>query len=147
MANHAEHGLMQQPIVLVVDDDAAVRTLLGRVVASEGCKPLLATCGTDGYGYLAELGRSVTLLLLDVTMPGMDAFAFRELQLDAPRVATIPTVVITGRCLTLDEVTRLQPTAVLTKPISLVTLRNVIRSCVGIGTIHEVHTGGTAHAA
>jgi FixJ family two-component response regulator len=116
----------RKPIVLVIDDDTAVRRLLGRVVESVGGQPVLAASGTEGYGYLAELHESVALLLLDVSMADMNGFAFREIQLDATQVARIPTVIITGHALSADEIAQLKPAADLTKPVAMTALQDTI---------------------
>jgi two-component system response regulator MprA len=56
--------------VLIVDDDAAVRRMLARSLGAEGYDVALAS---DGGGALVEIERSAPdLILLDVTMPGID---------------------------------------------------------------------------
>jgi two-component system, OmpR family, response regulator MprA len=56
--------------VLIVDDDAAVRRMLARSLTAEGYDVSLAS---DGGGALVEIERAAPdLILLDVTMPGID---------------------------------------------------------------------------
>jgi two-component system, OmpR family, response regulator MprA len=58
--------------VLIVDDDAGVRRMLARSLEAEGYAVAVAS---DGGAALVELERSAPdLILLDVTMPGMDGF-------------------------------------------------------------------------
>jgi DNA-binding response OmpR family regulator len=114
------------PYVLIVDDDASIRTLLSRVVQLEGFTPVAAPSGTDGQRHLAELGNETTLVLLDMTLPDMDGFRFRQLQAEAPGASDIPTIILSGRQLTAPEVDVLQPAAVLLKPVSLPNLRRYI---------------------
>ena len=113
-------------IVLIVDDDPAIRTLLVRLVqAVSNYHPLAPASATEGYLRLAELRDRVALLLLDVTMDGMDGFEFREMQLAGP-AARVPTVVLTGRHLDPEELARLSPAAALLKPVSTAGIRDCI---------------------
>ena len=56
--------------VLIVDDDEAVLTMLGKVMKSSGIEADVARCGTEAIE-LAGRGH-YDLMLLDVNMPGMD---------------------------------------------------------------------------
>ncbi len=91
--------------VLVVDDDAATRTVLRRTLAQEGWRVVEAENGSVALDRVAA--ERPELVLLDLMMPEMDGFeflaAFREL--DGCR--TLPVVVITGKDLTEDERRRL----------------------------------------
>jgi two-component system response regulator MprA len=59
--------------ILVVDDDAPIRRMLGRTLDSAGYDVAFAVDGGDA---LASLERSVPdLLVLDVAMPGVDGIA------------------------------------------------------------------------
>ena len=56
--------------ILVVDDDASIRRMLARTLSAEGFGVAVAA---DGGAALASIERSVPdLLILDVTMPGVD---------------------------------------------------------------------------
>jgi CheY-like chemotaxis protein len=60
------------PLVLVVDDEPAVRSLLGAVLGRLGYPVRLAASGPEAAAwYRRERGR-VGLVLMDVRMPGMD---------------------------------------------------------------------------
>jgi CheY-like chemotaxis protein len=115
------------PKVLIVDDDASIRGLLAEVVRREGRIPVIAASGLEGYASLTALGSSVSMVLLDLSMPEMDGFAFRDLQLEDPDLSEIPTVVLTGHALSADELSFMRPSAVLLKPAPLAEIRGVIR--------------------
>ncbi len=119
--------MIDPPKVLIVDDDASIRDLLAEVVKREGRTPVLAASGLEGYASLTALGSKVSMVLLDLTMPEMDGFAFRDLQLEDPELAEIPTVVLTGHALTSDQLSFMRPAAVLHKPAPLAEIRDVIR--------------------
>jgi CheY-like chemotaxis protein len=112
--------------ILIVDDDASVRGLLAEVIKREGCTPVLAASGLEGYASLAALGSKISMVLLDLSMPEMDGFAFRDLQLDDPELAEIPTVVLTGEALTADQLSFMRPAAVLHKPAPLAEIRRAV---------------------
>lgn len=56
--------------VLVVDDDAAVRTVLVEVMRQRGLRVFTAADGYDAVRVLRD--QPVDLLLADIVMPGMD---------------------------------------------------------------------------
>jgi CheY-like chemotaxis protein len=115
------------PKVLIVDDDASIRGLLAEVVRREGRTPVLAASGLEGYASLTALGSRISMVLLDLSMPEMDGFAFRDLQLEDPDLAEIPTVVLTGHALTTEELSFMCPAAVLLKPAPIADIRAVVR--------------------
>ena len=114
--------------ILIVDDDAAMRRFLARVVELEGYTPVEAESGAEAYGRLAELGDDVALVLLDVMMKDIDGFEFRELQLETPDGARVPTIVISGQVLDAAKLARLRAVAALTKPVDVPQLRGCIRT-------------------
>jgi two-component system, OmpR family, response regulator MprA len=86
--------------IMIVDDDASIRRMLERTLAAEGYEIRLAP---DGGAALAELERSLPdLLVLDVTMPGLDGFAV------AARARahgwSLPILFLTARDTVLDTV-------------------------------------------
>lgn len=80
------------PIVLVIDDDAAGRDLIARMLARQGLRAEAAGSGADGLRRARELRPS--LILLDVLMPGTDGWnVLAQLKAD-PQLAPIPVVMI-----------------------------------------------------
>ena len=63
----ANHG----PLVLVVDDDSAVRKGVQGVLECEGFSVLLASDGQTGVQTFAEHAEDIALVLLDLAMPVM----------------------------------------------------------------------------
>ncbi len=62
--------------VLVIDDDAAIRNVTRRVLASAGYRVLTAADGQEALGFLGDAERAVGLVLTDIVMPGMTGEAF-----------------------------------------------------------------------
>ena len=75
--------------VLVVEDDAGVRTYLVQILEEQGYEVVAADSGEKALQLLA--GRKARLAVLDVGLPGMDGFAVAE-QL-GPET---PVIVVTG---------------------------------------------------
>src|SRR5687768_3821183 len=112
--------------VLVVDDEPSVRAFLCRVIESAGYRPLSAASGTEGFDLLSQHHADIALLLLDVTMDGLDGCAFRELQLATPHLAAVPTIIMSGRVVDHEVLRRLRPAAALVKPVRVPDLRAAI---------------------
>lgn len=66
--------MQQTLLVLVVDDDAMIRSLLQSLLVSEGYSVVTAADGVEGLAALR--GRRPALILLDMMMPRMDGQAF-----------------------------------------------------------------------
>lgn len=64
--------------ILVVEDDDTLRSVIGEVLVDEGYHVDLATDGHEALEILR--GADPDLIILDVMMPRMDAFRFREIQ-------------------------------------------------------------------
>jgi CheY-like chemotaxis protein len=80
--------------VLVVDDDADVRTAIGEALASQGFAVSEAADGVEGLRRAREERPDV--ILLDLMMPRMDGFEFRAAQRSDERIAAIPVVVVSA---------------------------------------------------
>lgn len=81
--------------VLIVDDDNAVLDGLGELLESEGYSVSRATDGRDALRQL-RTGLHPCVILLDLMMPGMDGWDFRQEQVRDPDLRDIPVVVITA---------------------------------------------------
>jgi two-component system, cell cycle sensor histidine kinase and response regulator CckA len=72
------------PSVLIVDDDAAVRWLMARVLKDEGYRVILAEDGLVAWKLLQRANGSIDAVVTDVVMPGMDGIEL------ASRIAALP---------------------------------------------------------
>lgn len=125
------------PRILLVEDDIALRATLAEVLEERGFE---VACACDGRDALRELAThpAPNVILLDLAMPVMDGWAFRAAQRDDPRLADIPTVVLSASIGVDQSVERLGAAASLAKPFSLDRL---------VETIHRVCGGETPLAA
>ncbi len=91
--------------VLVVEDDEATRSMLRRLLVSEGC---LVTEAGNGRHALERMAEGLPdLILLDLMMPEMDGFEFLGALRADPAHADIPVVVVTAADLTAEDHARL----------------------------------------
>lgn len=89
------NGTSHAKIVLIVEDDAAVREALAMFLEVEGYTVLEAGDGEEALRHL-RAPSPVCLILLDLMMPVMNGWQFREQQLRDPSIAAIPVVVVTA---------------------------------------------------
>ena len=115
----------QPPIVLLVDDEVAVRDVLAWVIQGAGYTPLTAG-GVEGFALLNEHAERIALVILDLTMHDMDGFRFRDLQRAQTRLADIPTIIMSGRPVLQEEKTRLRANEYIWKPARISELRALI---------------------
>jgi len=79
--------------IMLVDDDPAIRKMLGMLLTGEGYTVLLAVNGSDSVQ--AIRATDVDLVLLDLNMPGIDGWeTYEQLATENP---LLPIVVITAR--------------------------------------------------
>jgi CheY-like chemotaxis protein len=83
------------PPILVVDDDLDLRETLGELLAEEGYAVRLVENGRVALDLL-RVGVRPRLILLDLMMPVMSGWEFREAQLLDEALRSIPVVVMTA---------------------------------------------------
>jgi CheY-like chemotaxis protein len=81
--------------IFVVDDDLDLRETLGELLAEEGYDIRLLENGRAALDLL-HAGVRPRLILLDLMMPEMSGWEFREVQLRDEALRTIPVVVMTA---------------------------------------------------
>ena len=105
-----------QPIV-IVDDDTDVRKALDEVLAEKGYTTRLFDSDRSALTYLRHGdGSGPSLILLDLMMPEMSGWQFREEQLKDERLRDIPVVVITASRYGANSIAASE---VLFKPVAL----------------------------
>ncbi len=81
--------------ILVVDDDTDLREILGELLREEGYDARLFENGRLALEFLRK-GERPKLILLDLMMPEMNGWRFREEQLKDVELKDIPVVVMTA---------------------------------------------------
>ena len=84
-------------VVLVVDDDPAIREALADLLGEEGYRVVTAMNGVEALDKLREPSQArPCVILLDLMMPVMDGWQFRREQKQDAAIAGIPLIVITA---------------------------------------------------
>ncbi len=123
---------MKKPVILLVDDDASLRTLIALRLEANGFDVAAADSGEAALAMLAHARPDA--VLTDVQMPGMDGLAlFRAIHARDP---ALPVIVLTAHGTIPDAVAATQQGlfGYLTKPYDAPTLidllnRATMRAC------------------
>jgi CheY-like chemotaxis protein len=108
-----------RPSVLVIDDDEELRATIQDVLEDQGFGVVTATNGREALEMLLRAESQPALILLDLTMPEMDGWAFRREQQKVPRLAQIPVVLFSGHLDADRAALSLNVAAMMTKPLRL----------------------------
>ncbi len=111
-------------IILVIDDDPTVGTMIQRLMASGEAYVVTATTGAEGLRLATDLVPD--LIVLDLKLPDLHGLEVLARLRDNPELTNIPIVV-----LTIDEQSRRSITfpiaEYLVKPVALETLLEVVK--------------------
>ena len=103
---HSAYGRRQ---ILIADDEAINRELLGLVLA-EDYELLYACDGPETLDMMRTHCKTLSLVLLDLMMPGMNGLELLRIKKEEPAIAKIPVIVVTAdqhaevECLTLGAI-------------------------------------------
>jgi CheY-like chemotaxis protein len=111
-------------VVLVVEDDRELRTMMEHLLGSCGIGIRTASNGLSAL-MQARQDPKPRLILLDLMMPVMDGWEFRRRQMADPQIANIPVVVVSA--LSPVHYQEIAPAAVVPKPCDFDRLLAVIR--------------------
>jgi CheY-like chemotaxis protein len=89
---------------MVVDDDADTLALCGKALEHAGYEAALAPSGEEAISFMER--RTPQLIILDLTMPGMDGWTVAGLIRKHKPTAHIPILVITGLMQNAEEAAR-----------------------------------------
>jgi len=92
-----------------------------------------AVAASDGHEALHKMDHvpDLSLILLDLMMPGMSGWQFRASQRNHSRFRRVPIVVMTAHPNPIGEAEWLDPEGVLVKPLDLQALLDVVSRCCG----------------
>ena len=86
----------QRPLVLVVDDEDAIREALCDLLEDAGFAPIGARHGLDALRALTTLPAAPAFILLDLMMPIMDGWAFCRSRWRSQTLRDIPVILISA---------------------------------------------------
>ncbi|HEX8908771.1 MAG TPA: response regulator [Anaeromyxobacteraceae bacterium] len=112
--------------VMLVEDDLAIRETLRELLEGEGYGVQSAENGRDALARL-RTSEPPRLILLDLTMPVMDGWAFRRAQRRDPALSRIPVVVLSADHPLAEKVSDMAVAGYLAKPFELAALLDTVQ--------------------
>ena len=114
--------------LLIVEDSPDYRILLERLFKREGFEVLTAGHGGEALDQLFQTPIKPNLILLDLMMPVMDGFEFRNRQLRDEKIADIPVILLTAHGNLESDPERLGIEHCLRKPVEKNQLVSLVKS-------------------
>lgn len=120
-------GAAGRPIVLLVDDDADLRELLGLTLRDRGYHTLEAANGKEGLEVATR--ERPDLVILDAQMPLLDGFEMLRAMRRQRATANVPVIMLTTRSRHGDLLTGFKSGAqeYLAKPVALEELQAAVK--------------------
>ena len=111
----ASPGLTRKKLILVIDDEPAIRETIKEFLVDEGFEVQLAANGVDALNIIKKI--EFDLIITDLSMPGMDGFTL--IKHTKPIQPLTPVIVLTGQGTAENAINALQIGAYdfVTKPI------------------------------
>ena len=112
--------------LMIVDDDADLRGAMATILEEAGFRVIEAN---DGFEALQQVraNRCTCLIVLDLYMPRMNGWKFREEQVKDPSLAAIPVIVVSADADAARKATTLGVAAAMPKPVDFDRFLNVVR--------------------
>jgi CheY-like chemotaxis protein len=118
--------------VLIVEDDAATRDALSLILEDEGFRVTTAANGREAFDLLQGSYRP-ELILLDLMMPVMDGWQFRDFQRRHPSLESIPVVVLSADGNVRQKARAIGAAGFLQKPVEIEDLLGTLQRYLSDG--------------
>jgi CheY-like chemotaxis protein len=112
--------------ILVIEDDDDICAALADILRVHGFDAAVAHDGKEAIEYLRSAEEAPRLIVLDLMLPVMDGWAFRAAQLEDPRLARIPVVVLSAAADLTRHAAELHVDEFLNKPVDVPRLLHAI---------------------
>jgi CheY-like chemotaxis protein len=113
--------------ILVIEDDKDIRKNLKALLESEGYTVDLAENGQIALDLLNKSTDLPDLIILDLMMPVLDGFQFRDAQEKIARIAVIPVVIMTADGHTDEKKYKVGAKAALRKPADVEAILTMVK--------------------
>ncbi|MBD1840395.1 response regulator [Coleofasciculus sp. FACHB-64] len=125
------------PTILAVDDSSVMQTLIKRALERD-YRVLVADNAVDALSVIYH--QQISILLLDVSMPGVDGLELCRTVRSLPQFSELPIIMLTARDGVFDKVQgRLAgATEYLTKPFEAEQLRQIVGSFINSNCSTEI---------
>jgi CheY-like chemotaxis protein len=114
---------MKKYTAISIDDDPIFLMLLQKLFQKISFVDLIESHTNPVAGVLDVVNKEPDFLFLDMEMPMIDGFEAIQMLKNRPI-----TIVVTSHSLTYDGIKQISPDAVLTKPVTLANIKNVLTS-------------------
>jgi CheY-like chemotaxis protein len=116
-------------LILVIEDDVDTRAAMVALLESAGFEAEGVGGAEAALGRLRGDGMRPAAILLDLMMPGMSSWQFRDEQLRDPGIAAIPVVIVSAYPSTLRTMSHgpNPPAGAMLKPINPAELLDLVR--------------------
>ena len=124
-----QHAVTLRSIILVVDDEPAIRELMVKALATQTHEVLTAGSGEDALAIVKRY--DVDLAVLDLAMPGMDGVdTFRAIRSLRP---ALPVLIVTGYPDSdlMAQALEIGPFTMMSKPVDLAQIQKTVHRIVG----------------
>lgn len=113
--------------VLIIDDDNRNIFALSAVLRARGYQCLSAAGGEEGIDLLKQ-DKEISVVLMDMMMPGMDGYQAMDVMSKDPDLKEIPVIAVTAQAMLGDRERCLEAGAVgyVSKPINVDELTNLL---------------------
>jgi len=122
----------RRKLVFVVDDDASVRTLVTKALATKGYDVQEAADGMVASEMLGRMTQMPDLMICDVMMPTIDGFSLARLIKGHKELRSIPIIFLTAKTQPADLKTGISLGArhYVQKPFSIVDLLDKVAKSI-----------------
>jgi CheY-like chemotaxis protein len=122
----------RRKVVLVVDDDAAVRTLVSKALKAKGYDVQEAADGMVASELLGRMTQVPDLMICDVMMPTIDGFSLARMVKGHKELRSIPIIFLTAKTQPADLMTGISLGArhYVQKPFSIVDLLDKVAKSI-----------------
>jgi PAS domain S-box-containing protein len=117
----------EPPLALVMDDESTIRELVGAMLEEAGFAVRYAKNGTEGLELFTELSQTVSLVMLDLAMPGVPSHYVLE-RIRAARHDEVRVFIMSGYSEgdALERCGQHRPDGFLAKPFSATHLKTAL---------------------
>jgi CheY-like chemotaxis protein len=119
----------KQAHILVVEDDQDIRESIVEVLEEGGYTVSVAGDGLEALESLQHARPD--LILLDLMMPNMNGFQFREAQLSNADHAKIPVAIVTADANVKEKAEQLRAVGFARKPLKIQPLLDLVSRALG----------------
>lgn len=124
---------MSQKTVLLADDYEDARMILKRLLEMEGCRVVEAADGLEAVELAARHASELDLILMDLSMPGLDGYEATRRILASEVTRHIPVVALSALCeaSTKDKAIEAGCSDCLPKPLDFELIEELLRRLPG----------------